>query len=198
MKQANRTVAVAFVVGAWVITGVGAGAKSPQIRESVTVQGSPRRLGAGAPPDVQRAGGAARRRARTRNLHLQPAGRKCPARDQRQASAVRDAQHRVCVADIAEQSLRSDSRRTTDRWLATPHRGVVRTRRGERAAADVSESATLTPDTVVSGRRRRVPRPGVCSRGQQEDAGVLSARRLRAAQHPAPSTQFPPCSRLYE
>ena len=39
MKQVNRTVAVAFVVGAWVITGVGAGAKGPQIRESVTVQG---------------------------------------------------------------------------------------------------------------------------------------------------------------
>ena len=39
MKQVNRTVAVAFVVGAWVITGVGAGAKGPQIRETVTVQG---------------------------------------------------------------------------------------------------------------------------------------------------------------
>ena len=39
MKQVNRTVAIAFVVGAWVITGVGAGAKGPQIRESITVQG---------------------------------------------------------------------------------------------------------------------------------------------------------------
>ena len=39
MKQVNRTVAVAFVVGAWVLSGVGAGAKGPQIRETVTVQG---------------------------------------------------------------------------------------------------------------------------------------------------------------
>ena len=39
MKQVKRSVAVAFVVGAWVITGVGAGAKGPQIRESITVQG---------------------------------------------------------------------------------------------------------------------------------------------------------------
>lgn len=39
MKQVKRSVAVALVVGAWVITGVGAGARSPQIRESITVQG---------------------------------------------------------------------------------------------------------------------------------------------------------------
>jgi hypothetical protein len=39
MKHVKRSVAVALVVGAWVITGVGAGAKGPQIRESITVQG---------------------------------------------------------------------------------------------------------------------------------------------------------------
>ena len=43
MKQVKRSVAVALVVGAWVVTGVGAGAKGPaknaQFRESVTVQG---------------------------------------------------------------------------------------------------------------------------------------------------------------
>jgi hypothetical protein len=39
MKQVKRSVAVAVVVGAWVLTGVGAGAKGPQFRESVTVQG---------------------------------------------------------------------------------------------------------------------------------------------------------------
>lgn len=40
MKQVKHSVAVAIVVGASVLTGVGAGAKSPQFRESVTVQGS--------------------------------------------------------------------------------------------------------------------------------------------------------------
>ena len=39
MKQVNRSVAVAFVVGACLLTSVGAGAKGPQFRESVTVQG---------------------------------------------------------------------------------------------------------------------------------------------------------------
>ena len=43
MKQVKRSVAVAVVVGALVLTGVGAGAKGPakgsQFRESVTVQG---------------------------------------------------------------------------------------------------------------------------------------------------------------
>ena len=43
MKQVKRSVAVAVVVGAWVLTGVGAGAKGPakgtQFRESITVQG---------------------------------------------------------------------------------------------------------------------------------------------------------------
>ena len=43
MKQVKRSVAVAFVVGAWVLTGVGAGAKAPQFRDTITVQGSPRR-----------------------------------------------------------------------------------------------------------------------------------------------------------
>ena len=99
MKQVNRSVAVAFVVGACVLTSVGAGAKGPQFRESVTVQGVLGGVRAGAPPDVQRAGCAARRRARARDLYLQPAGVQHPARDQRQASAVRDAQHRGCVAD---------------------------------------------------------------------------------------------------
>ena len=40
MKQVKRSVAVAFVVGAWVLTGVGAGAKGPQFRETITVQGA--------------------------------------------------------------------------------------------------------------------------------------------------------------
>jgi hypothetical protein len=40
MKQLKRSVAVAFVVGAWVLTGVGAGAKAPQFRETITVQGT--------------------------------------------------------------------------------------------------------------------------------------------------------------
>ena len=39
MKQMKRNVAVAFVVGAWVLTGVGAGAKGPQFRDTITVQG---------------------------------------------------------------------------------------------------------------------------------------------------------------
>jgi hypothetical protein len=39
MKRVNRSVAVAFVVGACLLTSVGAGAKGPQFRESVTVQG---------------------------------------------------------------------------------------------------------------------------------------------------------------
>jgi len=39
MKQVKRSVAVAFVVGAWVLTGVGAGAKAPQFRDTITVQG---------------------------------------------------------------------------------------------------------------------------------------------------------------
>ncbi len=39
MKQVKRSVAVAFVVGAWVLTGVGAGAKGPQFRDTITVQG---------------------------------------------------------------------------------------------------------------------------------------------------------------
>ena len=40
MKQMKRSVAVAFVVGAWVLTGVGAGAKGPQFGETITVQGT--------------------------------------------------------------------------------------------------------------------------------------------------------------
>jgi hypothetical protein len=40
MKQVNRSVAVGFVVGACVLTGVVAGAKGPQFRESITVQGA--------------------------------------------------------------------------------------------------------------------------------------------------------------
>jgi hypothetical protein len=39
MKQVKRSVAVALVVGAWVLTGVGAGAKGSQFRESITVEG---------------------------------------------------------------------------------------------------------------------------------------------------------------
>ena len=39
MKQVKHGVAIAIVVGAWVITGVGAGAKGPQFRESITVKG---------------------------------------------------------------------------------------------------------------------------------------------------------------
>jgi hypothetical protein len=39
MKQVKRSVAVAIVAGAWVLVGVGAGAKGPQFRESITVEG---------------------------------------------------------------------------------------------------------------------------------------------------------------
>jgi hypothetical protein len=39
MKQVKRSVAVAFVVGACLLTSIAAGAKGPQFRESVTVQG---------------------------------------------------------------------------------------------------------------------------------------------------------------
>jgi hypothetical protein len=39
MKQVKHGVAIAIVVGAWVLTSTGAGAKGPQFRESVTVQG---------------------------------------------------------------------------------------------------------------------------------------------------------------
>ena len=131
---------------------VGAGAKGPQIRETVTVQGV---LGGSAQehhltfsgpvalPGVALAPGT--------YIFSRPAGNILRVTDARR-QPVRDAQHRLCVADIAEQSLRSSSRRTTDRWLATPRRGVVRARRIERPAADPPESATLTPDTVVSGR----------------------------------------------
>jgi hypothetical protein len=40
MKQVRRGVAVGFVVGACILTGVAAGAKTPQFRESITVPGS--------------------------------------------------------------------------------------------------------------------------------------------------------------
>ena len=40
MKQVNRSVGGAFVVGALMLAGVGAGAKEPQFRDSVTVQGA--------------------------------------------------------------------------------------------------------------------------------------------------------------
>jgi hypothetical protein len=40
MKQVKRGVAVGFVVGACILTGVVAGAKTPQFRESITVPGS--------------------------------------------------------------------------------------------------------------------------------------------------------------
>ena len=39
MKQVKRSIAVAFVVGACLLTSVGAGAKGPQFRELITVQG---------------------------------------------------------------------------------------------------------------------------------------------------------------
>jgi hypothetical protein len=39
MKQVKHSVAIAIVVGASVLTGVGAGAKGPQFRESITVKG---------------------------------------------------------------------------------------------------------------------------------------------------------------
>jgi len=40
MKQVKRGVAVGLVVGVCVLTGVAAGAKGPQFRDSITVQGS--------------------------------------------------------------------------------------------------------------------------------------------------------------
>jgi hypothetical protein len=40
MKQVKRGVAVGFVVGVCVLTGVAAGAKGSQFRDSITVQGS--------------------------------------------------------------------------------------------------------------------------------------------------------------
>ena len=40
MKQVKRGVAVGMVVGACVLTGVVSGAKNPQFRDSITVQGS--------------------------------------------------------------------------------------------------------------------------------------------------------------
>src|SRR5262245_14905918 len=40
MKQVKRGVAVGFVVGACILTGVVAGAKTPRFRESITVPGS--------------------------------------------------------------------------------------------------------------------------------------------------------------
>jgi hypothetical protein len=40
MKQRNRSVGVAFVVGALLLVGVGTGAEGQQFRESITVRGS--------------------------------------------------------------------------------------------------------------------------------------------------------------
>ena len=40
MKQVKRGVAVGLVVGACILTGVAAGAKTPRFRESITVPGS--------------------------------------------------------------------------------------------------------------------------------------------------------------
>jgi hypothetical protein len=40
MKQVKRSVAVGIVVGACILTGVVAGAKTPRFRESITVPGS--------------------------------------------------------------------------------------------------------------------------------------------------------------
>ena len=40
MKQVKRGVAVGLVVGAFILTGVAAGAKTPRFRESITVPGS--------------------------------------------------------------------------------------------------------------------------------------------------------------